>query len=62
MTQIKRFYEESFGLTCMADQGFAKIYPTSPTGFIGPVIAGEGLHPYSEEKAVTVSLWTEESG
>ena len=40
----------------MVDQGFAKVYPTSPTGFIGPVLAGEGLHPYSEENAVTVSL------
>lgn len=58
MARIQRFYEEVFGLTCMVDQGFAKVYPTSPTGFIGPVMAGEGLHPYSDEKAVTVSLWT----
>ena len=54
--RIQRFYEELFGLTCMVDQGFAKVYQTSPTGFIGPVVAGEGLHPFSEEKAVTVSL------
>ena len=58
--RIERFFEDAFGLSCIVDQGFAKIYPTSPTGFIGPVLAGEGLHPYSAEKGVTVSLWTDD--
>lgn len=59
MAQMQRFFEETFGLECIVDQGFAKVYPTSPTGFLGPVVAGDGLHPYSKEKAVTVSLWTQ---
>lgn len=41
------------------DQGFAKIFPTSYSGFIGPVRAGDGLHPYTEKKGVTVSLFTD---
>ena len=58
--RMQRLVEGLFGLNCIVDQGFAKVYPTSPTGFIGPVNAGEGLHPFSAEKAVTVSLWTDD--
>ena len=47
------------GLRSIVDQGFAQIYPSSTSGFLGPVIAGQGLHPYTEQKAVTVSLLTD---
>ena len=36
----------------MVDQGWAKIYPTSPTGFIGPVDGKKGMHSWTEEKGL----------
>lgn len=53
------FWRETIGLHEVIDQGFAKVFPTSPSGFIGPVRAGDGLHPYTTEKGVTVSLFTD---
>ncbi|MCB0127327.1 MAG: VOC family protein, partial [Caldilineaceae bacterium] len=58
LEQAARFWHETFGLTEVIDQGFAKVFPTSPSGFIGPVRAGEGLHPYTAAKGVTVSFFT----
>lgn len=40
------------------DQGWAWIYQTSPTGFIGPVDEARGMHSFTEQKAVTVSFFT----
>ena len=40
----------------IADQGFAKVYACSSTGYIGLVDEAQGLHRFSEEKAVTVSF------
>ncbi|MEZ4726978.1 MAG: VOC family protein [Caldilineaceae bacterium] len=54
-----RFWREVMGCREVVDQGFAKLFPTSYSGFIGPVRAGDGLHPYTEQKGVTVSLFTE---
>ncbi|MFZ4664202.1 MAG: VOC family protein [Caldilineaceae bacterium] len=54
-----RFWREVIGSVEVVDQGFAKIFPTSYSGFIGPVRAGDGLHPYTEKKGVTVSLFTD---
>jgi catechol 2,3-dioxygenase-like lactoylglutathione lyase family enzyme len=36
---IQHFYEEHLGLNMIVDQGWAKIYQTSPSGYIGPVDA-----------------------
>ena len=55
-----RFWREVMGSQEVVDQGFAKIFPTSYSGFIGPVRAGDGLHPYTEKKGVTVSLFTDQ--
>ena len=55
---IHRFYKTALGLERVVDQGFAWIYQTSPSGFLGPVLAGQGLHPYTEQKAATISLLT----
>ncbi len=52
------FWRTLIGRQEVVDQGFAKIFPTSYSGFIGPVRAGDGLHPYTEQKGVTVSLFT----
>jgi catechol 2,3-dioxygenase-like lactoylglutathione lyase family enzyme len=57
---IQRFYEEKLGLSLTVDQGWAKIYQTSPSGFLGPVDEARGMHSFTEQKAVTVSLLTED--
>ncbi len=60
MEAIQRFYEEVMGLEKIVDQGWAHIYPTSATGFIGLVDESRGMHSYTEDKAVTVSFLTDE--
>jgi catechol 2,3-dioxygenase-like lactoylglutathione lyase family enzyme len=60
MEGIQRFYQDKFGLDLLVDQGWAKIYQTSPTGFIGLVDETRGMHSYSEQKAVTVSFFTDD--
>jgi len=59
MEGIQRFYEDKFGLELTVDQGWTKIYQTSPTGLIGLVDATRGMHKFSEQKAVTVSFLTD---
>lgn len=59
LARAGRFWQETFGLTEVIDQGFAKVLPTSRSGFIGPVRAGDGLHPYTAVKGVTVSFFTD---
>ena len=52
------FYENNFGLEMIVDQGWTKIYQTSPTGFLGLVDQERGLHRSTEQKGVTLSFWT----
>jgi catechol 2,3-dioxygenase-like lactoylglutathione lyase family enzyme len=59
---IEAFYRETFGRDIIVDQGWAKVFPTSPTGYIGFVDGERGLHSATEEKAVTVSFFTEDLG
>jgi hypothetical protein len=57
----RRFWEETLGLhQTAAAPDFYAVYPVSASGFLGAVAAGRGLHPYTEQKAVTVSLLTDE--
>ena len=58
LARAERFYEDVMGLTLMVDQGWAKIYPTSATGFIGLVDGKKGMHQATADKAVTVSFLT----
>ena len=58
LTAAQRFYETRLGLDLVVDQGWAKIYQTSPTGFIGLVDESRGMHSYTEQKGVTVSFLT----
>lgn len=44
----------------LVDQGFAKVITASPTGFIGLVDGAQGLHPFTERKAVRVDLLTDD--
>lgn len=55
----QRFYEETFGLRLLVDQGFAKVYSSTPTCFIGLVDGAQGLHSFTEEKAVTIAFITD---
>jgi catechol 2,3-dioxygenase-like lactoylglutathione lyase family enzyme len=55
---IQAFYREALGVGILVDQGWAKVYPASPAGFLGFVDGERGLHRATEEKAVTVSFLT----
>jgi hypothetical protein len=57
---IEAFYGEALGVGIVVDQGWAKVYPASRTGFLGFVDGQRGLHQATEEKGVTVSFFTEE--
>jgi len=59
LARASTFWQRLLGTPVIVDQGFAQILSSSPSGFIGPVRAGDGLHPYTEEKGVTVSLFTD---
>jgi predicted enzyme related to lactoylglutathione lyase len=54
----QRFYEELLGVDLLVDQGWAKVYEASRSGFIGLVDGAHGLHQTTDEKGVTISLFT----
>lgn len=54
--KMQGFVENVLGLELVADQGWAKIYKATDTGFIGLVDERRGMHKFTEEKAVTVSF------
>jgi catechol 2,3-dioxygenase-like lactoylglutathione lyase family enzyme len=56
LERAQEFYEDVLGLELITDQGFAKVYACSSTGYIGLVDESQGLHRFSDEKAVTVSF------
>jgi catechol 2,3-dioxygenase-like lactoylglutathione lyase family enzyme len=58
--EAQAFYENNFGFKLQVDQGFAKVYSSSRTGFIGLVDESQGLHRFSEEKAVNVCFLTKQ--
>ena len=60
MEGIQRFYEDVMGLDLVADQGWAKIYQIGPTGYLGPVDETRGMHNFTEKKAVTLSIITDD--
>ncbi|MFN8446762.1 MAG: VOC family protein [Caldilineaceae bacterium] len=60
LATITPFYETTLSLPLRVRQSFSDIYQSSPSGFLGPVLASRGLHRYSEERCVTVSLITGE--
>jgi len=56
----QEFYENVFGASRLVDQGFAKVYSSSASGFIGLVDEAQGLHRFSDKKAVNVSFFTDQ--
>ncbi len=55
---MEAFYERLLGVDLLVDQGWAKVYEASRTGFIGLVDGERGLHQATDEKGVTVSFFT----
>jgi predicted enzyme related to lactoylglutathione lyase len=55
---MESFYEELLGVDLLVDQGWAKVYRASRTGFVGLVDGTRGLHQATEQKGVTLSLIT----
>ncbi|MFT5142889.1 MAG: catechol 2,3-dioxygenase-like lactoylglutathione lyase family enzyme [Rhodothermales bacterium] len=60
MERAERFYEDAFGLELLVDQGWAKVYRTSDSGYLGLVDEKRGMHNFTETKAVTVSFLTDD--
>ncbi len=56
LPMMQTFYEETMGLRQVVDQGWAKVYQGSRTGYIGLVDERRGMHKFSEKKAVNVSF------
>lgn len=52
LVKMQAYYEEVLGYTLVADQGWTKIYQTSPTGFIGLVDECRGMEDFALAKAV----------
>lgn len=53
---MENFYQNVLGLELVADQGWAKIYRVSETGFLGIVDERRGMHKFTETKAVNVGF------
>lgn len=58
--EAQAFYENNFGFKLLVDQGFAQVYASSPTGFIGLVDESQGLHRFTPEKGVNVCFLTDQ--
>jgi len=58
--EAQAFYQDNFGFRLLVDQGFAWVYSSSRTGFIGIVDESQGLHRFSQEKAVNVCFLTDQ--
>ena len=56
MQAMEKFYQEVMGLPLIVDQGWAKVYQASETGYIGLVDERRGMHNFSDKKAVNVSF------
>ena len=56
MVAMEKFYQEVMGLRRVADQGWAKIYRGSKSGYVGLVDERRGMHSFIEKKAVNVSF------
>jgi catechol 2,3-dioxygenase-like lactoylglutathione lyase family enzyme len=54
------FWERTLDVSLIVDQGWAKVYPASPTGYVGLVDGTRGLHEATDQKGVTVSFFTDD--
>jgi len=58
LSAVQRFYEDRLGFDLIVDQGWARIYRTSRSGFFGLVDQSRGMHRATEQKGVTASFFT----
>ena len=56
LVAMQAFYEEVMGLRQVVDQGWAKVYQASRTGYVGLVDERRGMNTWTEKKAVNVSF------
>ena len=56
LPRMQTFYEETLGLAQVVDQGWAKVYQSTRTGFVGLVDERRGMNRATEKKGVTVSF------
>ena len=56
----EHFYQNVLGLEPVCDQGWAKIYQVSESGFMGIVDEKRGMNNYSDEKAVNIGFILED--
>lgn len=56
LVAMQAFYEEVMGLRQVVDQGWAKVYQASRTGYVGLVDERRGMNRWTETKAVNVSF------
>ncbi|MCJ7681168.1 MAG: VOC family protein, partial [Candidatus Aminicenantes bacterium] len=56
----ERFFRRHLGAELCVKQAYAGVYSSSPTGFIGLVDETQGLHRYTETKAVNVAFISEQ--
>ena len=60
LSEAQSFYQNLMNLELLVDQGFAQVYASSPSGFIGLVDAAKGLHGFSQKKSVNVGYITDQ--
>jgi len=58
LAPVQSFYEDLLQVDLLVDQGWARVYRASPTGFLGLVDGEHGLHEATELAGVTVSFFT----
>ena len=57
---MSSIYTQTLGLRVAADYGFAKFLQVAPTSYLTLVDGTEGMHTPDEQKAVTVSFFTDD--
>jgi catechol 2,3-dioxygenase-like lactoylglutathione lyase family enzyme len=56
LAEAEAFTTDTLGLPLITDQGWAKIHPIAPAAYFGLVDATRGMHGFTEEKAVALTL------
>lgn len=54
---MERFMEQTMGFPLVVDQGWAKVYAASGTGYVGLVDEQRGMCFFTTDKAVNVNYW-----
>ncbi len=57
---MESFWGGLLNADLLVDQGWAKVYAASSTGYVGLVDGTRGLHQATEQKGVTVSFFTDD--